>query len=53
MGVSAKIRSQRIIFFVESRAHQRLNSPTIPAKLVRTTLTDLKVYFGSSLPRLK
>ncbi|CAF3448301.1 unnamed protein product [Rotaria sp. Silwood1] len=34
-------------------AHKRLNSETIRAKLVRTTLNDLKVYFGSSLPNLK
>ncbi|CAF1564063.1 unnamed protein product, partial [Rotaria sordida] len=34
-------------------AHKRLNSDTIRAKLVRTTLNDLKIYFGSSLPNLK
>ncbi|CAF2651405.1 unnamed protein product [Rotaria sp. Silwood2] len=34
-------------------AHKRLKSETIRAKLVRTTLNDLKVYFGSSLPNLK
>ncbi len=35
------------------RAHKRLNLPTIRAKLIRTTLNDLKVYFGSSLPNLQ
>jgi hypothetical protein len=35
------------------RAHKRLNSDTIRAKLIRTTLNNLKIYFGSSLPNLK
>lgn len=35
------------------RAHQRLNSVTIRVKLVRTTLNNLKIYFGSSLPNLQ
>ncbi|CAF1097630.1 unnamed protein product [Adineta ricciae] len=34
-------------------AHKRLNSKTIRAKLVRTTLNDLRIYFGSSLPNFK
>ncbi|UJR08696.1 hypothetical protein I4U23_012954 [Adineta vaga] len=34
-------------------AYKRLNSQTIRAKLVRTTLNDLRIYFGSSLPNLK
>jgi hypothetical protein len=39
--------------FLLFRAHKRLNSVTIRAKLVRTTLNNLKIYFGSSLPNLK
>ncbi|CAF0819132.1 unnamed protein product [Adineta steineri] len=34
-------------------AYKRLNSETIRAKLVKITLNDLKIYFGSSLPNLK
>lgn len=41
------------LFLYLLRAHKRLKSETIRAKLVRTTLNDLKVYYGSSLPNLK
>ncbi|CAF0885038.1 unnamed protein product [Adineta ricciae] len=34
-------------------AHKRLNLPTIRAKLIQTTLNDLKVYFGSSFFNLQ
>ncbi|XP_057327808.1 putative sulfiredoxin isoform X1 [Microplitis mediator] len=34
-------------------AHKRLNRPTIKAKLVKSTLTDLKTYLGNSTPDLK
>ncbi|CAD6216415.1 GSCOCG00004573001-RA-CDS [Cotesia congregata] len=34
-------------------AHKRLNKPTIKAKLVKSTITDLKIYLGNSTPDLK
>ncbi|XP_054270486.1 sulfiredoxin-1 isoform X2 [Macrosteles quadrilineatus] len=34
-------------------AHQRLEWPTVKAKLVRSTIDDLRCYLGSSTPDLK
>ncbi|XP_074604387.1 sulfiredoxin [Brevipalpus obovatus] len=34
-------------------ANKRLNRPFIRAKLIRSTLDDIKVYLGSSMPDLK
>jgi len=34
-------------------AHQRLNLPTIKAKLIHSTVHDLQVYLGGSTPDLK
>lgn len=34
-------------------AHQRLKSEFVPAKLVKSTITDLRIYLGASTPDLK
>ncbi|XP_034235088.1 sulfiredoxin-1 [Thrips palmi] len=34
-------------------AHKRLGRKTIPAKLIKSTIDDLRVYLGSSTPDLK
>ncbi|KAK7580658.1 hypothetical protein V9T40_001287 [Parthenolecanium corni] len=34
-------------------AHQRLNSQTVRAKLVESTIDDLRCYLGASTPQLK
>lgn len=34
-------------------AHKRLKSPLVKAKLVKSTIDDLRVYLGSSTPDLK
>ncbi|XP_063984020.1 sulfiredoxin isoform X1 [Diachasmimorpha longicaudata] len=34
-------------------AHKRLGRPTIKAKIIKSTITDLETYLGSSTPDLK
>lgn len=57
VGSMFRHAKKTLVYFLTNRmlfrAHKRLNLPTIRAKLIQTTINDLKVYFGSSLFNLQ